>query len=201
MNANASGASNRPKFIKKLTPKSVTDTAYGPGFLTKVGETRPVPAQELYKLFGQISRVKTGTTNLGDYIQFKGRFRAVTKDGEIFDGGAAHIPVLEDMLFTVLSEAQSAVPKAVVEISVSIGIKPATPGKPSATGYEYEVTNLRDVQEASDPISRLMSEAGIGGAAALPAPTPVSQLAAVAEPVATAEPVLGGRHHAGGKRR
>lgn len=188
------GATRAP-FLRKITTKTVTDAAYGDGFLAKIGASRPVAARTLFDLFGQISRTKLGHTDKGDYIQFKGRFQAVTPDGEVFDSGAAHIPVLEDMLFTALTDAQASNPKAQLEIAIRIGIKPAPEGKPSATGYEFVVTKLLQDSDASDPIARLRSEVA---AAALPAP---GQTSADVPPAGEATPATGGKHHAGGKKR
>lgn len=184
----------RGKFLRKITPSTVTAEVHGDAkYMTKLGATRPVPAQTLYDLFGTIARAKVGTTDKGEYVQFKGRFQAVTPDGEEFLSGAAHIPVMEDMVHAALEDAHASDPKAVIEIAVRIGIKPAPEDKPSATGYEYVVERLIETSDASDPIARMRSEVA---AKALPAPGNTS--ASVPE---TAAPATGGKHHGGGKKR
>jgi hypothetical protein len=161
MNASASAAAagNRPKFLKKITPKTITDET-GVKITDRewvaLNLKAPLP---LYDLFGVINRTKTGHTDKGDWLAFVGRFQAVSPDGEVFDSGKAHIPVLEDVIYSALTEAQESNPKAAVHIAVRIGIKPAPKDKPSATGYEYWAERLVDAQSEDDPIARLRAEA------------------------------------------
>lgn len=162
MNATASAPRARARFLKKITPKTITDEV-GP----QIGDREWVAlnlktAYPLYDLYGVISRTKSGHTDKGDWLAFLGQFKAVTPDGQQFDSGKAHIPVLEDVIYSALSQAQDANEKASVEVALRIGIKPAPKEKPSATGYEYYAERLVDARPENDPISRLMHEAKAG---------------------------------------
>lgn len=166
--APAAAPAKTAKFLRKLSPKTICDEV---GLdLGKLGDTRPVAARVLYDLFGVTNRVKQGTTDKGAWVAFQGEFEAVTPDGEIFSSGRAHIPVVEDMLFGALSAAQAEDAKARVEIAVRVSIKPAPSGKPSATGYEYDVQNLIPTKP-SNAIANMRAIAA-QSAPALPAPTP-----------------------------
>lgn len=171
MNAAASGtqapssSAVKSTFLKKITPSTITKACD----IDLLGLPRPVPAQALYDLFGIVNGSKRGQTALGSWLAFTGRFKAVVPTGEVFISGKTHIPVLEDMIYSVLIEAQQLDEKASVEIALRIGIKPAQKGKPSATGYEYDVQRLVERESESDPIARLQAEAS-RAMAALPAP-------------------------------
>lgn len=187
----------RGTFLRKITPATVTGKVHGDDkWLQKLGNTRPVPAQTLYDLYGQITRAKVGTTEKGEYVQFKGRFVAVTPDGEEFASGACHVPIMEDMLFAAFQDAGGAEQKAVIEFAVRVGIVPAPEDKPSATGYVYDVQRLLDKTDASDPITRMRQEVQ---ANALPAPGTTSADTPASAPAAT--PIAGHKHAGGGKRR
>lgn len=172
MNASASAVRTAAiPMLKKITPKTVCDKLYGPGFLLKLGETRPVQARVLYDVFGVVNGVKQGETEKGTWVKFLGRFRAVGPEGEIVaESGAMHIPVFEDMLHAAINEAKEHDPRARVEIAFRVGIVTAASGKPSATGYEFDVQKLVDTKQDDDPIVRLMNEAAAANKPALPAP-------------------------------
>jgi hypothetical protein len=149
----------RPKFLKKITPKTVTDEVginLGDREWVILNVKAPVV---LYDLYGTINRIKTGHTDKGDWTAFVGRFQAVTPDGREFDSGKTHIPVLEDLLYSALTSAQETDPKAAIEIALRVSVKPAPKEKPSATGYEYDVQRLIEARNESDPIARLRAEA------------------------------------------
>jgi len=149
----------RPKFLKKITPKTVTDEVginLGDREWVILNVKAPLV---LYDLYGTINRIKTGHTDKGDWTAFVGRFQAVTPDGREFDSGKTHIPVLEDILYSALTAAQETDPKAAIEIAIRVSVKPAPKEKPSATGYEYDVQRLIDARNEADPIARLRAEA------------------------------------------
>lgn len=166
MNAvSTSVAPRRPKFLRKISAKTIT-TELGINLL-ELGNHRPIPAQELYKLFGITGKVKVSTTDKGESIAFLGRFRAISPDGtRVFESGQAYVPVLEEVLHSALMEAQDPErggnPKAQITFAVSIGIQPAPADKPSMTGYVYEVQKLVDAQSETDPLLMLETEA-MGG--------------------------------------
>ena len=160
-----------PKFLKKIAPSTVTPLLSPPIDLVKIGETRPVAPRVLYHLFGRVSRVKTGSSTMGEWVRFMGDWRVVDpSSGEIIGAGpGAHIPgVVSDMIYSQLDEARARDPKAIIEVALKVGIVPAKPGKPSATGYEYDVQPLLQMEARSDdPMAQLMARARQN---ALPAP-------------------------------
>lgn len=170
----------RPKFLKKITPKTITDEIG-----VKMADREWVATQlkaplALYDLFGVISNTKTGHTDKGDWVAFVGRFKAVAPNGQEFDSGKAHIPVLEDVIYSTLAEAQEGGQKATIRVAVRIGIKPAPKDKPSATGYEYWAERLVDLKGDDDPIAMLRAEAGQRALAA-PKPDPAPAAAPAPE--------------------
>lgn len=161
MNA-PTGAAPRGKFLKKITPKTITDEIGVNLGDRKWVETELKGPMPLYDLFGIVVRTKTGHTDKGDWLAFVGQFKAITADGHEFDSGRAHIPVLEDMIYSALTSAkEDGGEGAKVEVALRIGIRPAPKGKPSATGYEYDVQRLVETRSEDDPIRRLMKEASV----------------------------------------
>lgn len=166
-------------FLRKLSPQTVTDEIGLDLLKLREIDGGKVKARVLYDLFGVVNRLKQGSTDKGPWVKFLGRFKAITPadaNGEvrIFESGAAHIPVMEDMLFATLEEARAANQgkPVVIEIAFRVSIKTAPDGKPSATGYEFDVQPLiQRAPSAEDPLERLMAEAK---SLALPAPTPVA---------------------------
>lgn len=147
-------------FLKKITPKTVTE-AMGVNLLTL---QRPVAGRVLYDLFGVINGYKQKADDKnaekGVWTQFKGQFRAVAPTGEMWESGATHIPVLEDMILSSLQNAKESDPRSRVEIALRVAIKPSPENKPSMTGYEFDVQRLIPAAEtASDPIVLLMQAA------------------------------------------
>lgn len=141
------------KFLKKITPATVTKEVG----IDLLSLPRPVEARVLYDLYGIISRYKTGNSTLGAWLRFTGQFEAVTPDGEVFSSSGAHIPVLEDLLHSQLLMAQQADPKATLQVAIRVGIKAAPKGKPSATGYEFDVQPLMQSSE-NNPVALLRAQ-------------------------------------------
>ena len=144
----------RPKFLRKITPKTVTEEMG----INLLALNRPVQPQELYKLYCRITGTKMTTTTLGESMGFLGDFRAVTPDGKRFMSGKAYIPVIDSMLYSALQSARDPETggdaKNVLQVAVSIAIKPAPTNKPSMTGYEFDVQTLSDPAE-DDPLTAL----------------------------------------------
>ncbi len=163
---------NVPFFLKKITPKFVTEAMNKSeppdGQINLLALARPVEARHLYDLFG-IIRVativpdKSGTK--ADSVRFSGKLKAFTPANEhgeqyVFESGQTYIPVLDTYLYSALKSAQEVEPGAYLEVALSVGIKTADPGKPSMTGYEWEVQKLiSQAPTADDPIERLRLEA------------------------------------------
>lgn len=170
------------KFLKKITPKTISENCATPYDLLQL--PRPngfVEDKHLYDLFGVINGQRQGQgTNGGTWVQFRGRFQAITPEGEVFDGGAAHIPVLENVISVALDEAKVAANGGAValEIACRISIKRAPAGKPSATGYIFAVESLIEKEvKADDPIQRMRNQA-----AQLALPAPVKEEATATPP-------------------
>lgn len=161
------------QFLRKLTPKTVCD-AIGLDLL-KLREIDGgvVKPRTLFELYGIVNRYKQGQTDKGAWVKFLGRFKALTSldekgnplpDGEVkmFESGAAHIPVMEDILFGAIEEARAGNPgkPITVEIALRVSLKTAPSGKPSATGYEFDVQPLvQRTPTSEDPLEKLMAEA------------------------------------------
>ncbi len=152
---------NVPFFLRKITPKEVTE---------KIGEIkllelpRPVESRMLYSIYGVARQAKVlpdkSGTGKKDAIRFEGQFKAITPDEYVFESPRCFIPVLEDYLYSALISAQEQEPGAYLEIAFSIGIDAAPVGKPSATGYEFNVQRLiQSAPKKDDPIERLIAEA------------------------------------------
>lgn len=113
------------------------------------------PAEfNLYNVYGIASKVRSGTTDKGEWISFKGQFEAMTPQGELFASGQVFLPQpFEDMLFSKLQEAQQQDEKASVQFAVRVFCVPPTKGKPSMTGYEYRCEPLIESNETSPLLS------------------------------------------------
>lgn len=163
------------KMLKKITPKMVSENVSVPYDLLEM--PRPngyVEDKHLYDLYCIVNRTRQGHNDKGVWTQFKGRFTAITPEGEVFESGGAHIPggMMEDLLSVALDEAKAkANGQAVtIEAAFSIWIRRAPKGKPSATGYVYDVQPLTErAIAADDPIKRMIDEVS-NRKNALPAP-------------------------------
>jgi hypothetical protein len=167
----AAPVKNVPFFLKKITPKSVTQAvmlADPKNGIDLLNLSRPVEPRLLYEVYG-IIRVativpdKSGTKK--DSVRFSGKLKAYTppdENGEqyIFEAGQTYIPVLDEYLYSALKSAQESEPGAYLEAAFSVSIKAADPTKPSMTGYEWDVQKLiSQAPSADDPIERLRLEA------------------------------------------
>jgi hypothetical protein len=162
---------NVPFFLKKITPKFVTEavkSADPANGIDLLNLTRPVEPRLLYELYGTIRFAtivadKSGTKK--DSVRFSGKLKAYTPPNEageqyVFESGQTFIPVLDEYMYSALKEAQLVEPGAYLEVALSISIKPADPTKPSMTGYEWDVQKLITQQPTKDdPIERLRLEA------------------------------------------
>lgn len=161
MNAPAA-STNAGKFMKKISPAEVCPLLTPPVDLKTLGDVRPVPPRTLYYLFCKINRTKEGHTHLGAWVRFMGDFRVIdpATGEQIGYGPAAHIPgVMTDVIYTKLDEVKSNDPRAFVEVALEVKIVTAKPGKPSATGYEYDVQPLLEMKTAADdPLALMIAE-------------------------------------------
>lgn len=150
--------------LKKLSPATVC-----PAALKRLDQPGSPSEVHLYDVYGICNSFKTGSTDKGPWLQFKGQFEAVTADGEAYLSGAVFLPQpFEDMLFGQLESAKSADPNGSVQFACRVSIVPPQKGKVSATGYEYRCMPLLTDQES--PLKNLRAlVAGAREALALPA--------------------------------
>ncbi len=152
------------KLVRKISPSTVC-----PDLLKRLDVNGAPSEVVLYDVYGITNAVKHGTTDKGDWIQFKGQFEAVTLSGEVFISGAVFLQKpYEDMLFSQLSDVKSSDPNGSVQFACRISIVAPPKGKPSSTGYEYRCTPLLHNQDSPlDSIRALVS--GVRESLALPA--------------------------------
>ena len=138
------------KLLRKITPATVC-----PELRQRLDHPKAPKEVVLYDLYGVTNRVKTGETAMGQWTQFKGQFEAITQEGEIVSSGACHIPQpMEDMLLSELTRAQENDKNGTVRFACRVSIVPPTPGKVSATGYEYQCRPLLE-NEGTNPLNEL----------------------------------------------
>lgn len=134
------------KLVKKISPRTVC-----PELLKRLDQPGAPKEIVLYDIYGLTNTTRTGTTDKGDWLQFKGQFEAIVdSSGEVFNSGAVFLPQpFQDMLYGELSKAKEGDPNASVQFACRVSIVPPTPGKVSATGYEYMCMPLIDAAEES----------------------------------------------------
>jgi hypothetical protein len=126
--------------IKKISPNTITADR-----LQRLDLAGAPTEVILYDLYGIVHGIRKGTTDKGEWTQFRGQFEAQTLEGEIFGSGACFVPQpFEDMLYSQVMSAKEADPNASVQFACRVSIVPPAKGKVSATGYEYRVKPLID---------------------------------------------------------
>lgn len=136
------------------------------------GDSRPV-----LRVFGQVHKTEAGETDLGEFIRFRGQFRAQVLNadgtvGEQFSSGALFLPdVATDALMGVLGGEN---PPVALEFAFDMSVQR---DDASSVGYVYGCTPLIE-QKEDDPLARLVK--------ALPAPAKAPALPPPTESVGTA---------------
>ena len=142
------------KLLKKISPATVCKDK-----LKRLDVEGAPKEVVLYDVYGIVAKVKSGSTSMGEFVAFVGEIEATTPDGEVFKSPKVFLAQpLEDMLFTSLMQAHEADPGATVQFAARVSIVPPTPGKASATGYEYRVVPLVEAQD-SNPMKSLREQA------------------------------------------
>lgn len=106
--------------------------------LTILGEKmrRPAVKEEyLYRITGTITGIKTGETQYGNWVGFKGNFVARRHDGKLFAAPAAFVPQpMQDMFEAAIltQEAEGLV------ASVRFGLDVSVLQADSSVGFEYK---------------------------------------------------------------
>lgn len=138
-------------FLKKIVSKNLVE-----------GKIKDIAATvddgkilELYKVVGQATGYKVGTSNYGEWTGFTGNFEAYNINGEIFKSNMAFV---QEPLQTMI-RAQLDNDVEMVEFGLSVSVKRRDDLE---VGYEYVISPIIEVKE-SDALSHLR-------AMALPAP-------------------------------
>lgn len=135
--------------LRKISPATIYADA-----LPRLDIPNAPETFQLYNVYGIANKVRTGKTDKGEWLSFKGQFEAMKPDGELFASGQVFLPQpFEDMLFSKLTEAQQNDDKASVQFAVRVFLVPPKKGKPSATGYEYRCEPLIESEESSPLLS------------------------------------------------
>ena len=136
----------------------------------------------LLKIAGEANGAKTGQTDKGDYVKFKGQFVGTDMTtGELYSAGECILPhYLGSQLAIALTEGES------VRFAFEIGAQRADT---AITGYAFTVKPLMEIK-LSDSVAELMALAGIKESPKLAAPVPA------AEAAPTPEAALAGAPHA-----
>jgi hypothetical protein len=74
------------QLLKKISPATVC-----PNLLKRLDVDGAPKEVILYDVFGITNSFKTGTSDKGSWLQFKGQFEAITTDGEVFGAGGLFI--------------------------------------------------------------------------------------------------------------
>lgn len=139
--------------LRKISPATVF-----PEGLPRLDVEKAPKEFHLYNVYGIASGTKSGTTDKGEWLSFKGQFEAVKEDGQIYASAQVFLPQpFEDMLLAQLVRAQEADEKASVQFAVRVYLVPPKAGKPSSTGYEYRCEPLIEAAETS-PLSALRNQ-------------------------------------------
>jgi hypothetical protein len=143
-------ASAAPEQLRKITPKAVV------GDILETAKDLKKPAP-LFRVYGIIRGLTTGSTQLGEFIKFKGDFLAERVDnGQQFRSSAFIAPKpLDDMLE---SQYMASVDKETgeateVRFSAEIGYKPDK----NAYGYMWTATPLIAMQQ-NDELAALREQ-------------------------------------------
>lgn len=128
-------------FLKKLSAKTI------------MGKIRaPEKATGLYRIFGQVTGVRSGTGDNGVWNAFLGAFEAHRMDtGEVFQGSQCFLPSgISELLVAQVRKATDNNDTASIEFAIEVGVKPTD----TPIGYEYTVKNLIK-PTGGDPLAAL----------------------------------------------
>lgn len=164
------------QLVSRITPSTIVKEKLVRLDVGPDGKPASLPPVHLYDLFGIAHGTRAGKgRDDKTWLQFKGMFEAVTSEGVVYASGRCHVPpMVEEMLYGQIADVQSEDAKAQVRFAFRIGIKAPTPGKVSATGYEFTCSSLLPPAE-SNPMTELRQLAAATGAAQLAGPQSGSQ--------------------------
>ena len=153
--------------LRRIAPKTVCED------LLRRLDVEGAPERiELYTVYGMTSGTRSGKTDRGEWLSFKGQFEAIRADNakRYVSGQVFLQQPFENMLYAKLIEAQQTDDKASVQFAIAVALVRPAKGKPSATGYEFEVRPVIESEESS-PLALLRTQ--VLERMALPAPEKV----------------------------
>lgn len=123
---------------------------------------------ELFDVIGLAEGIETGTGSMGDWTAFEGTFQATKlADGKKYRSKKLFLPdTATDMLADAVDGAEGGKVEFAFRIGIRRVVKKNAQGDETGAGYEYTVTPLVEMDEASDPLAALQNKL-----MALPAPT------------------------------
>lgn len=143
-------ATKTASLIKKVSIKSVFGDIKKSVERIPGDETNPVKTP-IMRMVGTVIGFKTGTSDYGDWIGFKGDFVAVNlQDGKAFRGGQAFLPEVASNL------VQAAIMDTDDDISITVAFDIFVQRADNPTGFEYTAKPLMPVAE-SDPMMLLLA--------------------------------------------
>lgn len=141
--------------------------------LTIMGEKtrRPATKEEyLYRITGTITGIKTGETQFGPWVGFKGNFVARRHDGTLFAAPSAFIPQpMQDMFEAAILTQEAEGLVASVQFGLDVSIIQAD----SSVGFEYKCVPV--IEMASEGQSLLDSTLEKTPVPKLPSPKAASK--------------------------
>ena len=150
------------EYLKKMSAATISAIPKG------YKEMENGDVADLFDVIGLAEGIETGTGSMGDWQAFEGTFQATKlADGKKYRSKKLFLP---DTAAGMLEDAVNGAEGGKVEFAFRIGmrrvIKKNAQGDETGAGYEYTVTPLVEMDEASDPLAALQSKLQ-----ALPAPT------------------------------
>lgn len=123
-------------------------------------------AMNCYVVFGRAHAHRSGSTSLGDFIEFIGTFEARRiSDGAVFQSTRCIFPpIAGDLATEAYMRAKREDESALVDMAFVVGIEPD--GR-AATGYKFTCMPVQTGEAAADPLEELRSSLAVKFAANL----------------------------------
>lgn len=114
---------------------------------------------DIFDVIGLAEGIETGTGSMGDWTAFEGVFQAAKlADGKKYRSKKLFLPdTATDMLADAVNGAEGGKVEFAFRIGIRRVIKKNAQGDETGAGYEYTVTPLIEMDEASDPLASLQS--------------------------------------------
>ena len=137
---------------QELVSKISTKT-FGKISVETIAAMKDKQKKSLMRIIGMASSYKVGTTEIGTFIKFSGRFQATSAEsGEVVYSGTAILPkIAQDLLHGQLDNSDGSIG---VNFAFDIGIQR---DDASATKYVFTVTPLLEMSQ-DDPLLKLAAQ-------------------------------------------